>query len=414
MKYLLGDEILLRNMKAAPPKEPFTPEVLEFCKSVSKELLSMPEGKKYPDIVTLGFWLRKSSLEKLKKRFFSEDEGLHLGRGVIFHVAPSNVPVNFAYSLFAGLICGNANVVRVPSKEFRQVSMIIDIFKKAMEEYPAVKPYICLLRYGHEREINDYLSSLCDVRVIWGGDAAIAEIRRSPLLPRATEVCFADRFSFSVIEADAYNNLSGQEKRKLARDFYNDTYLTDQNACTSPKLIIWLCEADKKACAAEIRKEFWSKLWDIVEREYVFQDIQGVNKLTEKYLLAADADIDITESSVIEGADNRLVCVEIEKMTDKLPDYFMHSGYFLEYVTTDISDLAVLGKDDRCQTVGYLGDGGKILSLIRKGIKGIDRVVPIGRTMDFDLIWDGYDLYERFTRIVSVMCAEGNYDKKEQ
>lgn len=34
------------------------------------------------------------------------------------------------------------------------------------------------------------------------------------------------------------------------------------------------------------------------------------------------------------------------------------------------------------------------------GVKGIDRVVPIGKTMDFDLIWDGYDLVEQMSRIV--------------
>lgn len=403
MKYLLGDEKILRDMPIQLPKEPFAAEILEFCKSVSKELLKLQEGKKYPDIVTLGFWLRKSSLESLKKRFVLENGGLHWGRGVIFHVAPSNVPVNFAYSLFAGLICGNANVVRVPSKEFRQVSIIIDVLKKAMDEYPQMAAYICLLRYGHEQEINDYLSSLCDVRVIWGGNSTIAEIRKSPLPPRAAEVSFADRFSLAVIDTVTYADLSEQEKKRLARGFYNDTYLIDQNACTSPKLVTWICEADEKENVVKIRKEFWSRLWDIVEQEYVFQDIQGVDKLTKKYLLAADTDIGIKGCFVVEGADNRLVCVEITKLTDKLPDYFTHSGYFLEYITTDILELLELGKDNRCQTVGYLGDGEKILSVIRKGVKGIDRVVPIGKTMDFDLIWDGYDLYERFTRTVAVL-----------
>jgi hypothetical protein len=36
------------------------------------------------------------------------------------------------------------------------------------------------------------------------------------------------------------------------------------------------------------------------------------------------------------------------------------------------------------------------------GIKGVDRIVPIGKTMDFDLIWDGYDLIERFTRTIDL------------
>ena len=39
-----------------------------------------------------------------------------------------------------------------------------------------------------------------------------------------------------------------------------------------------------------------------------------------------------------------------------------------------------------------------VRSLLKMGIKGIDRVVRIGHSMEFDLIWDGYDLVERLSR----------------
>ena len=32
----------------------------------------------------------------------------------------------------------------------------------------------------------------------------------------------------------------------------------------------------------------------------------------------------------------------------------------------------------------------------------VDRVVPMGHTMDFDLIWDGYNLVNQLTRVVDV------------
>ena len=41
--------------------------------------------------------------------------------------------------------------------------------------------------------------------------------------------------------------------------------------------------------------------------------------------------------------------------------------------------------------------------LWKAGIKGIDRVVPVGKTMDFDLIWDGYNLVERLTRVIRIV-----------
>ena len=35
--------------------------------------------------------------------------------------------------------------------------------------------------------------------------------------------------------------------------------------------------------------------------------------------------------------------------------------------------------------------------------QGIDRIVPIGKTMDFSLIWDGYDLIETLSRKIEII-----------
>jgi len=34
--------------------------------------------------------------------------------------------------------------------------------------------------------------------------------------------------------------------------------------------------------------------------------------------------------------------------------------------------------------------------------RGIDRIVPIGHSLDFNAIWDGYDLVEQFSRKVTI------------
>jgi len=56
----------------------------------------------------------------------------------------------------------------------------------------------------------------------------------------------------------------------------------------------------------------------------------------------------------------------------------------------------------RCQTVGVLGDSSMLKPLLDSGIKGVDRIVPIGHTMDFDFIWDGYNLFDELTRTVAI------------
>ena len=35
--------------------------------------------------------------------------------------------------------------------------------------------------------------------------------------------------------------------------------------------------------------------------------------------------------------------------------------------------------------------------------KGLDRAVPMGKSMDFTLVWDGYDLIRELSRKFSVL-----------
>jgi hypothetical protein len=322
-----------------------------------------------------------------------------VGRGVAFHVAPSNVPVNFAYSLAAGLITGNANVVRVPSKNFPQADIICKSINAVLERFPEMKPYICLVRYERNKEINDTLSQLCDTRVIWGGDATIAELRKSPLSPRATEITFADRYSLAVIDSDEY--MASENKDRIASDFFNDTYLTDQNACTSPRVVVWVGNRH-----VEAKNIFWDKLHSLVEEKYSFQPVMAVDKLTQEYLAATAADeigyICFNKKDDNNNTDNLIVRVKVEKLTPKLMDYRGNCGFFYEYDCKDILELRDFCDDTHCQTIGVLGNKEILRPLVSSGIKGVDRIAAIGHTMDFDLNWDGYNLVERLTRTVVI------------
>ena len=399
--FSIGNVKTVRQMPTLALREPFDAAVLEFLDAVSGSLMADREARMYPDVVTFAFWIRKANTRKLKERFFGESDteagdlhragNIRLGRGVVFHIAPSNVPVNYAYSLAAGLLTGNANIVRIPSKDFPQVELINRAVRLVLGKYTYMEPYVCLVRYGRDRAVNDLFSAIADVRVVWGGDATIAELRKSPLGPRAGEITFADRFSIAVIDSDAYLALGSGEKEKVTEGFYNDTYLTDQNACTSPRLIAWTGGRREEA-----KTEFWGRLHTLVKRNYHFQPIQGISKLTSSLLAAA-----VQENiRVIAHADNLIIRVQADNPTTRLIDLKDNSGYFFECDCGDIVEIGRLCNDARCQTVAYIGEREAFLPLINSGIKGIDRIVPVGKTMDFDLIWDGYDLTERLTRIV--------------
>ena len=59
----------------------------------------------------------------------------------------------------------------------------------------------------------------------------------------------------------------------------------------------------------------------------------------------------------------------------------------------------------RYQTLSYAGlDKDALQNLVTSGrALGIDRIVPIGRTLEFALEWDGYDLIRNLSRLVKVL-----------
>jgi hypothetical protein len=87
-----------REAAAAPALRPFDPRVTAFLADLSAALLKDPRSRAYPDVATFAFFCRRASVESL--RASCGDLSARLGRGLVFHVAPGNVPMNFAYSLF--------------------------------------------------------------------------------------------------------------------------------------------------------------------------------------------------------------------------------------------------------------------------------------------------------------------------
>lgn len=388
--WLLGDADILNTMLYTSSNRPFDDKIIRYLNSVSTVLLKDKEAKQYPEVLTFAFWIRSASLSE-KKRAYQSRIHNRLGRGVAFHIAPSNVPVNFAYSLVSGLLAGNANIVKVSSKSFEQVDIILRAFKVAFEDHPDMRNYLICVRYGRDKEINDAFTDIAASRLIWGGDDTIKNIRHSILPARANEITFSDRYSIAVINSDDY--LGEKNKAKVATDFFNDTYLSDQNACTSPVLLLWLGERKEEA-----KEQFWEHLYIIIQKKYELQAVQAV----EKYTKVLECSASNSGLSLISGKDNFITRVKMVRPSTSTVINHGHSGLFLEYDADSIDELFEFCNESRCQTIGYFGG---IKQSIQEFIfhmkpRGVDRVVPIGKTMDFSLTWDGVDLILDLSRVI--------------
>jgi hypothetical protein len=323
---------------------------------------------------------------------------LRLGRGVAFHIPPTNVPVNFAFSWVFGMLAGNANVLRLPNKDFPQVAVILRHIEAlfADEAYRALSDMNTFVRYGHEEEITAAFSALCDARIIWGGDAVVRTIRKAALSPRAVDVAFPDRTSFAVLDTATIAAMSDEALARLATGFYNDTYLMDQNACSSPRLVVWLGVDE----AATARERFWVALErEVVRRDYQLPAISGVDKLLQTCRDAITGD----GPAHLVTAGNVLYRLELKSVSRELDSKRCNCGYFYELVTGNLDELAD-AVTWKYQTLTYAGVPKEDLAgfVARHRMAGIDRIVPVGAAMDIGLLWDGYDLIATLSRACDV------------
>lgn len=379
------------------PLRPFAPEALDFLSALSAALLKDREAKAYPDVITFAYFCRKAHLARLQEEYAGRLDG-RLGRGVVFHIAPSNVPINFAYSLTAALLSGNGSIVKASSRDFPQTRIVCRAMEKLLtEDFAPLAPYVCVVTYPREaQEVTEAFSARCDARVIWGGDETVRRVREAALQPRAVEVAFADRYSLLCIRPEAVMALSEEELERLAKDFYNDTYLTDQNACTSPRLIYWVGEGDSR----EASERFFRAMGAYARQRYELPAVTAVDKLTA----VCRAAMKLEGAEIVHDPDNWVTRVRVKALCPELYELRSPGGFFLEYAAPTLDALGDF-VTPRVQTLSYLGLSPEELSrfVLENGLTGVDRIVPVGHTMDFALTWDGYDLIQTLSRKISAL-----------
>ena len=365
---------------------------LELFNAISREILTDKSLNKIPAIAALGFWLRRASIETIGSNNYHlvNPTGFIIEpRGIVFHVCPSNVDTMFMYSLAISLLMGNRNIVRISGRGENEVVInLITIINKVLEqpEYIAYRKYIAIIAYEHDDEISEFFSLNADARILWGGDQTISVFKSFQTKPRVKDIAFADRVSCSVFKATAFFELGANDKRELVRKFFNDAYAFDQMGCSSPQMVFVLADEREHK---EFLNEFYVLLTEFAS-EFYTKDVYSLAGLKLNFFTS-----NIINNS-IKGVIYRNSYVVFAEVAD------FHSiekscggGFFYVKQVKDLLEL-VSFVTRKVQTLSYYGLSEKELHSITSssfGI-GIDRVVPVGTALNFDYIWDGYNLLD--------------------
>ena len=199
-----------------------------------------------------------------------------------------------------------------------------------------------------------------------------------------------------MIDAHSVLLADNVQMERLAVSFYNDTYLMDQNACSSPHLIVWL---GKGKDLVEAKQKFWDCVYKTVVSKYEIQAVQAVDKFTQ---LCRNS-IDLKDIAKCESYGNYIYRMKLAVLPQDVDLLRGKYGYFYEYDTDDINNLAHV-ITEKYQTLTYFGIDKDILInfVLKNHLCGLDRIVPIGAALDISVVWDGYDLIRSLSRICDI------------
>lgn len=379
-------EVALTKLKGQKPNRLFDEQVIAFTQSLSKRFVRM---RHMPEVVALGYWLRKANVKKMQHEFEASTVGGFVrARGIAFHIAPSNVDTIFVYSWMLSLLAGNSNVIRISSKT--EVNEILQVILEELPNFEAVATKTIICTYGHEEKATELLSQACHTRVIWGGDETVKAIRQVPLAPLANELAFPDRFSLAVLNGNKVADLDEQEMDALLEQFYNDVFWFDQMACSSPRLVVW------QGQSVDL---FWSKFEEKIKaKQYELLAATQVLKYTTSMQLAVEGYVEKIAPTTYFSR------VKLDEVPANVREQHCGGGLFYEYEVEQLEDLVqvILDKD---QTVAYFGfEQAELVKLVDCiSTRGIDRIVPIGQALDFSGVWDGQNFLTSFTREVVIV-----------
>ena len=375
--------------------KPFDSRVFEFSGRLSKRILNYPILGRVSALVALAYWLRPSNLKRIAK------ENIHLLSnpnivlspiGLVFHVCPANVDTMFVYSLMVSILMGNKNILRVSNRlDHEYILLLFNVINDelASEESKIFRNYINIVTYQHEEDINLFFAQKSNARLIWGGDNTARTFKSILGNPRCKDIVFADRISLSIFKTEEFLNESIDSQQKIVKEFYNDAFTFDQKGCSSPQSIMLYGNANNNL-------KFTNLFYTLLERKSNIEydgDNASLASLKFNQLIS-----DVIDDKVKSFKNDFTTLYFVNNSSTNELYHSCGGGYFYLNELNKLDDI-IQFVNNKVQTISYYGllqDDLELLVHKTAGL-GVDRIVPVGKALNFDYIWDGYNLCEELS-----------------
>ncbi len=366
--------------------ESFSQLHLEFLTLLSKQILGNPQSREFPDLMTFGYFIRPSNIKRYLLEHNESNNHLKVGVGVAVHVAPSNIPINFAFSWLYGFISGCRNLVRLPTRDSTQANLFIQEFERAsyLRGFDVFRRTNYFFRSQRGDSRFNTIVGRADAVLVWGGDESIEYFRTLIANPACRQLYFPSRQSSLVLSSKAVGSLTGSIRNDFLKKLYNDTYLTDCNACSSPSKIFFVGTPQENHAAS---KMFFSLLDDFVSK----QDRPA--PIVQRMLDSLSSSGELRPKTGVHPLNRTFVVFEAKEglSETRRPLRF---GAFMEHSIASLREVITkLSRSE--QTILHWGFEDEEVEEFSRALSPIQtsatRLVKLGSALDMGFYWEGRD-----------------------
>jgi hypothetical protein len=405
---------LLDDLKAAQQRLLYWPvdRIIEVLDDFSTRLLErrcdLPKRFPQSGISFIAHFCRSSNLKslldvslgsrQLLDRFLPKDpqgERTYLAfpRGLAVHWMAGNVPTLGFLSLIQGLLTKNANLIKLASGSDDLLPALLDFMARGKvgqdKNGRDLVRASAVIQYDHNRQdIGSFISERADVRVMWGSDESVRQMRALPSKLDVVDVVFPNRTAFMVIGQSV---LKEMDMPKIARRLANDISVFEQKACASPHTLFLETENDEEVSrlATNLQQALQEALRRLPKTTPSQKEISALLNLRARYDM-------FHRAWYSEGTEFTILSDDLFQLGPPIGNRTI----YLRKVA-NLERLAEL-VTPQVQSVGLLVDGTQfefITGLLAAA--GVQRFVPLGSMTNFESPWDGYFLPQHLVRWIS-------------
>lgn len=376
-------------------------QILKFLNYYSRQLIQSPEAKEVEGIAFLSNWLRKSNLEKLIQNNLGNKEILNqfIGsgnkrvkaqpKGLVCHWIAGNIPTLALFSFFQSLLVRNGNIIRLPSQSIVAITTLLKLFSELTFEgisgEDLLKSLAIVSFPSSDRTLNNEMSLIADVRIVWGGAVAVKSIQGLDHREHCEDIVFGPKYSFSVMDESI---LASEDFEKYIRRFTNDIVAFEQSACSSPH--VFFVETQNIELVTKLVAGFKKEL----DRMKSILPKQTISQLTSTQIINKRAEYAL-------APDKKVICSKTNDWTIlydtavQLEEPIQSRTIWIKPVKDLNLVLDLITK--KIQTIGCaIGNEEKFYRFVDSATyKGVARCVAPGQMNIYDSPWDGVYLLQR-------------------